>query len=113
MEGAHCFSPRFGCNQDGLVLPVAEYNRDGGCSVTGGYVYRGQQHPQMVGAYYYADYCSGRIWALAQDASGAWIATEIVRVDVRISSFGEDASGELYITGHTNGVIYRLRAVAR
>jgi glucose/arabinose dehydrogenase len=116
MEGAHCFSPRSGCNQDGLVLPVAEYENSGQrgeCSVTGGYVYRGQQHPQMVGAYYYADYCSGRVWALAQDANGAWTPTEIARVDARISSFGEDEAGEVYATGHGDGVIYRLKAAAR
>ncbi|MFN8559129.1 MAG: PQQ-dependent sugar dehydrogenase [Dehalococcoidia bacterium] len=66
MEGSRCFRPASGCDQSGLVLPVMEYGHDIGCSVTGGYVYRGSAHPALLGAYIFGDYCSGRIWALAQ-----------------------------------------------
>jgi glucose/arabinose dehydrogenase len=113
MEGAHCFRPTNGCDMTGLVMPVVEYGREGGCSVTGGYVYRGTENPAMVGAYYFGDYCSGRIWALAQAADGSWQRTELLRVGVQISSFGEDEAGELYLTGHNTGQVYRLKAAAQ
>ena len=67
MEGSQCFSPRAGCVRAGLELPVAEYDHDLGCSITGGYVYRGARLPSLSGAYVYGDYCSGRIWALRAD----------------------------------------------
>jgi hypothetical protein len=98
---------------DGFVRPLAEYGREKGCSVTGGYVYRGKAHPALVGAYYYGDYCSGIIWALYQDRAGAWQAVELLDSDARISSFGEDEAGEVYIASLGDGVIYRLAAAGR
>jgi hypothetical protein len=64
MEGAHCFAD--GCEpaSQNLVLPIAEYDHGQGCSITGGYVYRGSQFPALNGVYFYGDYCSGIIWAL-------------------------------------------------
>ena len=112
MEGAHCFNPRQGCDQAGLVLPIAEYDHGSGCSVTGGYVYRGSQYPWLNGVYLFADYCSGIVWSLERDAGGRWIMTERLDVDFNVSSFGEDASGELYLVGHDDGVIYRLAATS-
>lgn len=111
MEGNHCYSSA-DCDQSGLVRPVAEYNHDFGCSVTGGYVYRGEQYPWLDGVYVFADYCSGIVWSLERDASGAWLMTEQMDVDFAVSSFGEDVVGELYLAGHTDGVIYRLTSTS-
>jgi glucose/arabinose dehydrogenase len=91
-----------------LVSPVAEYSHDDGCSVTGGYVYRGKAVPGAVGRYYYGDYCSGTTWSLRlQDGRAADARRESFSVE-GLSSFGEDAAGELYLVSH-NGTIYRLR----
>ena len=109
MEGFHCFSPPRDCDQAGLEPPVAEYGREGGCSVTGGYVYRGSRLPSLVGAYVYGDFCSGKIWALRRDGSEVTEQVEIVDSDARISSFAEDPSGELYILSFDEK-IYRLAA---
>jgi hypothetical protein len=90
------------------VSPVAEYSHDDGCSVTGGYVYRGKAVPGAVGRYYYGDYCSGTTWSLRlQDGRAADARRESFSVE-GLSSFGEDAAGELYLVSH-NGTIYRLR----
>lgn len=114
MEGAHCFRPREGCDATGLVAPVVEYSLSGGrCAVTGGYVYRGRAYPALTGVYYFGDYCSGQIWALYRDQSGAWQQVELLDTDLRISSFGEDEAGEIYLVGFADGAIYRLTAAAR
>ena len=60
MEGGHCFSPANNCNATNLELPVAEYDHAEGCSITGGYVYRGGEIPWLLGTYVYGDYCSGK-----------------------------------------------------
>lgn len=110
MEGRHCYNPSKGCDQTGLTLPVAEYSHDSGCSVTGGYVYRGQKYPQWQGLYFFTDYCSGTIWSLQRDASGRWQMIRRLDSGLNISSFGQDQAGELYIIGHSDGTIYRLAA---
>ena len=111
MEGFSCFvegSPQ--CNSLRFTDPIAVYGRDAGCSVTGGYVYRGAAHPALVGAYVFGDYCSGNVWTLRRDAAGAWQMTLQGEVDARITSFGEDEAGELYITDDA-GRLLRLRTV--
>lgn len=96
---------------DGTVInhvePVAEYSHGEGCSVTGGYVYRGTALPDLVGVYLYADYCNGKIWTLEQDAAGQWQTEEFMATGLSISSFGVDAAGELYVIDH-EGRIYQL-----
>ena len=77
LEGMHCFEdqPPGSCNQflnGGSTLPVLEYNHSLGCSVTGGYRYRGQLYPQLEGIYFYADLCSGRIWGAIRQDNGRW-----------------------------------------
>jgi glucose/arabinose dehydrogenase len=100
MEGAHCFIPRRGCSMDGLIGPVAEYpTRSPRCSITGGYVYRGKVIPSLRGAYIFGDYCSGEVMALIGREQTVLLAT-----DRRISSFGQDASGELYVVGHQGSI---------
>ena len=109
MEGNHCFVPN--CNRSGKVLPIAEYSHSYGCSVTGGYVYRGPAYSSLRGAYFYGDNCSGRIWAL--DAAAALRGTSRVRqvmdTSLSISSFGENQAGEMFVCD-LNGAVYRLRA---
>ena len=112
MEGAHCFRAAQGCDQAGLELPVAEYSRDKGCSVTGGHVYRGQRYPQLAGIYFYGDYCSGIIWGLVRHADGRWTAREVLDTDLRISTFGEDEAGEVYVANMGSGEILRLTQAA-
>jgi len=107
MEGAHPFEG--GSNPDGAVLPVFEYDRsEGGCSVTGGVVYRGSAIPDLVGAYLFTDYCDGRLRALR--AAGGQTVDERTFDDVSgnsLVSFGTDGAGEVYVLS-LDGAIYRL-----
>lgn len=113
MEGLHCFDPPEDCDRTGLLLPAVEYGRDLGCSVTGGYVYRGDAIPELRGWYLYGDFCSNRIWAMRWEAGEVLEHHEITaEIDPDgvlggISSFGEDAEGEIYVLS-LNGVIHRI-----
>jgi len=112
MEGLHCYNAS-SCNMTGLTLPVLEYSHaDGSCSVIGGYVYRGKAVPVLAGQYLYADLCSG--WGKSfQFAAGRagnlqnW--TTQLGTGPNVSSFGEDARGELYIV-NLGGKVYRIVA---
>lgn len=108
MEGTHCFNPLSDCNPGNLVLPVIEYDHDVGCSVTGGYVYRGTRNPRLIGQYIYGDYCSGRIWAGTRHANGTVTSRVLFDAPFTISTFGEDAAGEMYVAGYSNGTLYRI-----
>ena len=112
MEGTHCYPPGSGCDPTGLVLPVTDYaTGQEGCSVTGGYVYRGAAFPALTGIYFFTDYCSGTIWTLTRDAEGAWQRTEVIPAPSSFagySSFGEDEAGEVYITALGTGTVYQL-----
>jgi glucose/arabinose dehydrogenase len=91
-----------------LVFPVFEYGRDRGCTVVGGYVYRGRARPSERGRYLLGDYCSGTIWSFRVSAGEARdVRVEPIQVGGSLSSFGEDAAGEIYATT-LDGVIYRL-----
>jgi glucose/arabinose dehydrogenase len=105
MEGLHCYSPASGCDQSGLTLPIAEYDHSQGCcSVTGGYVYRGDQIPSLQGYYVYGDYCSGDIWALAYDGTVVTENMLLTESGLSITSFGEDLAGNLYILDRAGGI---------
>jgi glucose/arabinose dehydrogenase len=108
MEGDSCYatSP---CDQSGLTPPVFTYTHDSGCSVTGGYVYRGKESPSLDGGYLLADYCSGLLWGLGKNADGTWVASDPIDTGLSVSSFGEAASGELYVTD-LNGGVYEVSA---
>ncbi len=108
MEGAHCYGAE-SCDQGGLTLPVTEYGRGLGCTVIGGYVYRGAAYPLLVGSYLFADYCSGRVFAIDAATNAAVSAVEVGRVDARVSAFGEDVAGELYLTT-LGGTVFRVVA---
>ncbi|MDX6512355.1 MAG: hypothetical protein QOE36_1859 [Gaiellaceae bacterium] len=89
-----------------LVWPVAVYSHDRGCSITGGYVYRGSEIPSATGRYFYGDYCSGRIWSFRYAGGKA----RDLRVEPftmgDLTSWGEDANGELYLTAKAS--VYKL-----
>ena len=106
-EGRECFSPSRGCDAAGLEPPVAVYSHDEGCSVTGGYVYRGDSLSSLYGAYVYGDFCSGKIWALRYDGALVREHMEIADTDLSISSFGLGRDGEIYILSF-DGKIYRF-----
>lgn len=112
MEGSRCYEPRSGCDREGLTLPVFEYAHDFGCSVTGGYVYRGQAIAGLRGTYVFADYCSGRFGALRLENERLVVQGEITSTInpsglENITSFGVDQSGELYVLTGEGGV-YRV-----
>jgi hypothetical protein len=103
MEGAIC-NPNFsGCDTAGLGLipPVKDYPRSEGTTVTGGYIYRGQNRPDLIGSYIYGDYGSGRIWMLRYANGVVTADSELINSPYAISSFGTDQSGELYIVSHS------------
>ena len=108
MEGAHCYNPSSDCNQAGLTLPILEYYHSDGCSITGGFVYRGAAIPEMRGHYFYSDYCDGWLRSFRLSGGAAveqqdWPIGNIGSV----LSFGVDAAGELYMLS-SNGRVYRL-----
>ncbi len=109
MEGSLCFNPASGCDRSGKVLPVAEYDHSLGCSVTGGYVYRGSNFPSLAGYYFYGDFCSGRLFSLINNPQTGWTATQLVDTPYSISTFGEDEQGELYLANYATGKIYNLQ----
>lgn len=108
MEGSHCFSPRTGCNRNGLQMPIAEYDHSQGISITGGYVYRGAAFPRMQGYYFFADFGSTKVWALREVRANEWEMTEIMSARFPVSSFGEDEAGELYLVDFGGGTVHRL-----
>ena len=130
MEGNHCHNPEDFCDTTGLIMPIHEYpnnaafikkligmnNKEAsGCSVTGGYVYRGEKIRQLQGVYVFGDYCTGRIWSLKFDGEKATsfknlhqdLKKNSTEMPLVISSFGEDSSGELYVVDYL-GAIYKF-----
>ena len=107
MEGDQPYSG--GGDTSNLIAPVATYAHGadpGGCSVTGGYVYRGEKLPEWQGIYLYGDYCSGNIWGLLHTGSG-WQSQVMFESGFSISSFGQDQNGDIYVAD-LGGGIYRL-----
>src|SRR5215207_2332317 len=95
MEGSHCYGAS-DCPMAGLQLPVTDYGRDLGCTVIGGYVYRGSAFPFLRGTYLFADYCSGNVFATDASSNARVAAVTVGAVSDGISAFGEDAAGEMY-----------------
>jgi glucose/arabinose dehydrogenase len=97
LEGAHCYPPeQTSCGRVGW-LPVANYSHKVGCSITGIGVYRGDQYASMDGIYFASDFCSGRVWGLARDDSGAWQFQELLDTDLLVTGSGQDENNDLYI----------------
>jgi glucose/arabinose dehydrogenase len=114
LEATHCFhdEPPGTCDKflnGGSTLPIFEYFHSVGCAVSGGYRYRGQLFPQLQGIYFYGDLCSGRIWGGIQD-DGEWESEELLDAEFRITTFGEDEAGEVYVADYDGGVLYQIVA---
>ena len=107
MEGTNCYRAP-DCDQAGLDIPIWDYDHSNGCSITGGYIYRGQHSPELWGNYFFSDYCSGNIWALVPQGDGDPLVNLVLQSGLGPASFGEDAAGELYISDHRGGGIYRI-----
>jgi len=107
-EGPACFNPKKGCETAGLEQPIHAYGRELGVSVTGGYVYRGEQLPVLQDAYIYGDYGSGTIWALRLADDGTTSNETLLSSGANITSFGRDAAGELYVCTQ-EGSLLRLQ----
>lgn len=114
MEASTCYVA--GCSVEGLIVPLVEYGHDLGCSVTGGHVYRGADVADLAGWYLFSDYCSGLLFGIRSDlpgtAAGARAAAPRVLLETgaNVSSFGDDADGELYLANAASGTIYRIVA---
>jgi len=114
MEGSNCYGSA-NCNRSGLVLPAFEYehgnNNANGCSITGGFVYRGSALPELAGRYFYSDYCGGYLKSFFATGSGADTISESRDWNItgagQVVSFGRDGAGELYLVS-ANGRIYRI-----
>lgn len=117
-EGLHCYPSSAACDLARYVMPVIEYDHDDGCSVTGGFVYRGRALPALDGVYFYADYCTAMIRSVRWDGktvSDIWDWRAALDPKERLadlSSFGEDAAGELYLLS-LDGTIHRFDPTAR
>jgi len=122
MEGNHCFNPKQNCEQQNLTAPIHEYDHNTGISITGGFVYRGKELPQLQGKYLFADW-KGKLFYLTKNGT-KWTKENLIvspfksnDIGFDINSFGEDESGELYVliqkrtgTLAANGEIYRFTA---
>ena len=106
-EGTHQFERKQPSGSGKLVMPIAEYPHSQGCSVTGGYVYRGRAIESLRGRYIYGDFCSGTIWTLrVVDGKADDVRREAISLE-NLSSFGLDSAGELYATS-LSGSVYKL-----
>jgi glucose/arabinose dehydrogenase len=108
MEGRHCYNAST-CNKSGKTLPITEYSHSGGnCSITGGFVYRGPTQTALIGKYVFADFCSGRIWAIPATGGNG---DQVLQADTseQITSFGEGDDGELYAVT-IDGKLFRVLA---
>jgi hypothetical protein len=117
MEGMHCYPSGTSCNQAGLTLPILEYAHGAadavGCAILGGYVYRGSLAPELAGRYLYADLCSGfvRSFKWTGAVTDQLDLTPDVGAHTGVTSFGEDARGELYLVVG-DGSVFRFEAAS-
>ncbi|MEL6926556.1 MAG: PQQ-dependent sugar dehydrogenase, partial [Bacteroidota bacterium] len=113
-EGNALFNSNSPCtgNAADYTAPLHQYeskSSSDGCSVTGGYVYRGQDHPDLYGHYIYVDYCSGKFWSLSRDCDSSFVNQFLIqKKPLEYSGFGEDQNGELYVAALNEGIIYKL-----
>ena len=105
-EGTHSYNLA-GCDYPEYVDPIYEYPHNPECSITGGYVYRGINVPELEGKYIYGDYCSSKIWALSYDGVNPPTNELLVTAAGPVTSFGVDQNDEIYVTS-SNGKIYRF-----
>jgi glucose/arabinose dehydrogenase len=106
-EGTECVEAEH-CHDGGLVAPVVTYGHDMNCSVSGGYVYRGKAVPGLVGSYIFGDLCTGGVFTIRHQGDQPATRLELGFSPIKISSFGEDPAGELYVCDMQGGVVYRI-----
>ena len=106
-EGLHAYKDTDGADMTGLIDPIYEYGHDQGCSVTGGFVYRGKSLPAFDGIYLFADFCSGNVWGLTRNDTNIWEGKILFHTIFSLTSFGEDQNGEIYLLDQNSG-LYRL-----
>lgn len=112
-EGAGCnptLYPAGGCSTTGLTDPVAEYDHSLGRSVTGGFVYRGSDIPELRGNYVFADFISGRLFSIPAGGTAMREVEVRLETNLSVSSFAEDQDGELYVVDHDGGTLHRIVA---
>ena len=109
MEGLECYPANSNCDRSGITLPVLEYPRSSGCSVTGGKVYRGARWSELQGAFLYTDYCTAHIWGVRSGASTRMLMRGGGQA---FSTFGEDENGELYLGDQASGSVFLITAGA-
>ncbi len=107
MEGETCHDPdpispecpagTPSCFDSSFAAPAYVYATSSGCSVTGGFVYRGLGIPALVGRYIFGDLCSGTVWALREDTPGSYVRDELIQAGSLLTSFGPDSDGEIYV----------------
>ena len=114
MEASQCYPPNAVCIQGGLVMPIYTYSHAEGCSITGGFVYRGKALPALNGRYFFADYCSGAVEALRYENG---VATSLIKTSKdlgglgAINAFGTDSHGELYVLTDSGAVLKMVAAM--
>ncbi|MDE0462112.1 MAG: PQQ-dependent sugar dehydrogenase [Caldilineaceae bacterium] len=123
MEGSDCFREQCGpseescfeghwlCSAEGLIGPVAEYRRSEGCVIVGGAVYRGAGANHLQGAFIYADFCTGQIWALFRpgpNSDDGWQSALVAHARTPVSSVAEDQDGNVYVVGYGEGKVWML-----
>jgi glucose/arabinose dehydrogenase len=108
-EGTHCYPPGATCTTAGVQLPVYEYDHSRGCSITGGFVYRGAAIPEVAGEYFYSDYCTGFLASLTRNGSTVTSTDWGVASPGSVTSFGRDAAGELYVLTSGGEVLRMVR----
>lgn len=110
MEGFHTYNVDKNTDLTKLTMPVAEYGHEDGCSVTGGYVYRGKKHKSIKGTYFFGDFCSGTIWGLRKK-NGQWQYAKFLNTGTFISSFGIGQEKEIYLLDFLSGKIYQITSI--
>jgi len=109
-EGDQCYSGGT-CDPTGMTMPVHTYPTiTPECAITGGYVYRGSEYPNLQGLYIFGDFCSGKIWELHKN-NDAWEHELLIDTDLRISTFGEDEEGKLYVADMVTGILHKIVAI--
>jgi glucose/arabinose dehydrogenase len=106
-EGTECVDPEH-CHDPGLVAPLVTYGHNMTCAIMGGYVYRGPTATRLAGRYLYGDYCAGGVFTLSNEPDLAGKRIELGYNPIKLDSFGEDPSGDVYVVDEQSGVIYRI-----
>ena len=113
MEAGRCYPLNdLSCDSSGLTGPVVSYTHADGCSVSGGYVYRGARLQELAGMYLYGDFCSGKLWGFRYEDSEVTGHALLAETRLALASFGEGEDGEVYLLDHRGGGIYRIAASA-